>query len=448
MKKIEKRILVVFIVIFTVISGIYIGNNVSAARKIKLNKITLTMKAGTKYKLKLLNAKKKVTWMSVDKSIAKVNSKGVVTAVKKGKTTIIAKSNKVMYTCSVNVKKGAAPKPTVKPTSTPKPTVKPDITPSPTVRPTKKPVNVPDNTLGSGERMVKIGMSESDVVSSLGNPSRKDVSPFGFDSYVYKNSDGSDYLLVDMKDGKVVNVCGLSDRIAYGKAVTGNMTGADLAADTSWKSYSWYNATDNSNNSVGKGAYTKNIGNVRLLVFVDFFADKQNVYCIQAFDSSYSLNYMTKPALANCKFSDETMKDMASEIYDMTNAYRNVHYQSSLERLTALDKCTAGYSRTLAESGQDSPSARSSSELMNVMWKNDLDPLYVAEYSYSGCPDAIGFTNSLILQEGSCAHLLGNVSSEFGNEFDKFDYVGISCSYKKTAKLYKVYLVQDFCSKD
>ena len=47
MKKIEKRILVVFIVIFTVISGIYIGNNVSAARKIKLNKTTLTMKAGT-----------------------------------------------------------------------------------------------------------------------------------------------------------------------------------------------------------------------------------------------------------------------------------------------------------------------------------------------------------------------------------------------------------------
>ena len=451
MKKFTKKIIVFVLAAVVVISGIYTVQNASAARKIKLNKTKLTLKEGKKYTLKLVNAKKKVTWSSFDSSIAKVNKSGVVTAVKKGKTSIIARYNKAMYTCEVNVKKAPAPAATKTPV-TPNPTDSPDKTPVPTTEPTstpaKKPVDVPDNTLGSGEHMVKIGMTQSEVISSLGNPSRKDVSPFGFESYIYKNSDGSDYLLVDIKNDKVVNTCGVSDRIAYGKEVTGETTASELSADSSWRAYSWYNAADNSGKSLGSGAFTKKTGNVILLAFVDYFSEGKNVYCIQAFDSSYSLDDMTKPSIRNCSYSNQTINDISSEIFDMTNAYRAANGLSSLKWLEGLEKSAASYSKSLADSGLDNAVGRAGEELFNSIYSNNLDPLCIGENAYYGCPDAVGFTNSLILQEGSRENILGIVETYNGKEQDKYACMGIACSYKKSANQYKLYVIQDFCSGD
>lgn len=451
MKKFNKKILMYVLAAVLAFSGVYVAVNVSAAGKkvIKLNKTKITVKEGKTYKLKLLNIKKnaKVAWLSEKPEIAKVSKSGVVKGVKKGSTKIYARYNKVLYQCSVKVLVGPKPTPTPMPTpDLPQYTESPEKTPIPTLSPIRKPVNVPDNTLGSGERMVQIGMSESEVISTLGNPVRKDASPFGFESYIYKNSDGSDYLLVDIKGGKVVNACGISDRIAYGKEVTGETTSSMLASDASWKSYGCYDARDKKID-LGKGAYYKKTGGVTILAFVDFFADERKVYCIQAFSSAYSLEDMTKPSLTKCSYNKQILDGISSEIFDMTNAYRATYGEAALKKLDGLEACAAPYCKSLAASSTEFPEGRND-EILKVLQGYGLDPLCAGENAYCGCPDAIGFANSLILEKKSRSNMLGILEDDIGVQQDKFAYTGIACSYINSGRMYKVYVIQDFCTAD
>ncbi|MBQ6392012.1 MAG: Ig-like domain-containing protein, partial [Eubacterium sp.] len=75
---------------------------VQAAVKLSKKKLTLYVKKSATLKVK--GTKKKVTWTSSNKKIAKVTKKGKVTAVKKGKATITAKVGGKKYICKVTVK--------------------------------------------------------------------------------------------------------------------------------------------------------------------------------------------------------------------------------------------------------------------------------------------------------------------------------------------------------
>lgn len=83
-----------------------VPNTASAAVKINKEKITICI--GDKYTLKVTGTQKYVMWKSSNRKIAKVSSKGVVTGVGKGSTTITATvgagGNNKKYTCKVTVK--------------------------------------------------------------------------------------------------------------------------------------------------------------------------------------------------------------------------------------------------------------------------------------------------------------------------------------------------------
>lgn len=79
-------------------------------KNLKLNVKNITLKKGKRITLTVLKnpvtATNKITWSSSNKKVATVNSKGVVKAKEKGKTTITAKaSNGKKVTCKVTVKK-------------------------------------------------------------------------------------------------------------------------------------------------------------------------------------------------------------------------------------------------------------------------------------------------------------------------------------------------------
>ncbi|MCM1180179.1 MAG: Ig-like domain-containing protein [Clostridium sp.] len=157
----------VMMVFIVMISVMLLSTEAQAA---KLNKTSLTLVKGNTYTLKMSGTKKKVTWKTKNKKIAKLsNSKKSsvkIKAVKTGKTTVTAKVGKKTYKCRVTVIRKTRKKPSeatpgstdVKtdteqtpttpnitptvPDTTPVTPAEPDITPNTPVKPstTKKKV--------------------------------------------------------------------------------------------------------------------------------------------------------------------------------------------------------------------------------------------------------------------------------------------------------------------
>lgn len=80
------------------------ATTVSEAAKKKLSRTSLSMVAGSTYKLNVKGTKKKIKWRSSKKSVATVSTKGKVTAKKAGSATITATVSGKKYRCKVTVK--------------------------------------------------------------------------------------------------------------------------------------------------------------------------------------------------------------------------------------------------------------------------------------------------------------------------------------------------------
>ncbi len=75
----------------------------SKHHKIKLNKTSIVLLKGKTAKLKVKNATGKISWKSSKRSVASVNSKGVVKGKSVGTAYISAKANKQTKKCKVKV---------------------------------------------------------------------------------------------------------------------------------------------------------------------------------------------------------------------------------------------------------------------------------------------------------------------------------------------------------
>lgn len=85
---------------------VMLGQGVQAkAKKITLNKTSLTMVVKDTYTLKVKGTSAKPKWTSSNKRIVTVSKKGKLTAKKKGKAIITAKAKGKKYKCKVTVKK-------------------------------------------------------------------------------------------------------------------------------------------------------------------------------------------------------------------------------------------------------------------------------------------------------------------------------------------------------
>lgn len=84
------------------------GMSNTAMAAVKLNKTNVKMEKGDTITLKLKGKHGKVSWRSSNKKVAVVNSKGKVTAKKKGKAVVSAAANGKTYKCRVTVKRAGA----------------------------------------------------------------------------------------------------------------------------------------------------------------------------------------------------------------------------------------------------------------------------------------------------------------------------------------------------
>ena len=87
MKKVV-RFVVLFIITICIIGMMQTKSNAS---KMEINKEKKTLYVGATYYLKIKGTSKKVKWTSSNKNVATVNSRGKVTAKKKGTTEVNAR---------------------------------------------------------------------------------------------------------------------------------------------------------------------------------------------------------------------------------------------------------------------------------------------------------------------------------------------------------------------
>ena len=87
--------------IFTIIF-LSMGPNENVHAKVKISSKSVNLIVGKTKTIKIKGTDKKVKWSSSNKNVATVK-KGKVKAIKKGKTTIIAKVNGKKYKCKVRV---------------------------------------------------------------------------------------------------------------------------------------------------------------------------------------------------------------------------------------------------------------------------------------------------------------------------------------------------------
>lgn len=98
----------IFFTLFLAVTMLIVPVSSEAAKRVKLNKKSVSLYEGKSIKLKVSGTKAKVKWSSNKKSVATVTSKGKVTARKKGIAKITAKVSGKKYTCKVTVKKKRA----------------------------------------------------------------------------------------------------------------------------------------------------------------------------------------------------------------------------------------------------------------------------------------------------------------------------------------------------
>ena len=108
MKNLKKLLFSILIIsCFTFVVPILFTNIPTSSsysvQAVKLNTSKKTLVAGSKYTLKVKGTSKKVKWSTSNKKVAKVSSKGKVTAVKTGTTYIKAKVSGKTYSCKIRV---------------------------------------------------------------------------------------------------------------------------------------------------------------------------------------------------------------------------------------------------------------------------------------------------------------------------------------------------------
>jgi len=377
----------------------------AAKKKVKLNKTKVVLKVGKKTTLKLKNNKKKVKWSSNKKKVATVTKKGVVKAKKK-------------YVCKVTVK-AAATKKSNKNTNRKNNSSKTNGGTQKVTGTPGKNVALNGDIFQIGGRNLTLGMTLAQVHTVLGSLStdilRSEKSPQGFDvlafrpngnnSSVSRDDKFSTYILLYLKSGKVVGICGISKSMAYGSLVKAGTGAAALESSSAWSSVDWY---ETRGDVVGVGAYSTETSNANVLAFVDYYGT-QTTYCIQAFDKAYSIDGMTNLSSqdASCTYSDAVVKAMATESGELINAYLTFYGMRSLVINSKLSGVAQSYSNTMAKAGVTDAAdmTRSSSEIKSAIVGAGLQCGQWGERIMANNMDAIGFANSAVQSQAARAQL-------------------------------------------
>lgn len=428
-----KRIIAVLLAVTLALTA-YVPQHADAAKKkVRLNKKKVTLTVGKTVKLKVKNTKKKVKWSSNKKKIATVSKKGVVKAKKKGTAKITAKIGKKKYICKVTVKKKKTP------TKSPGGSSDGSGTGGKVTGTPGKNITISSDkeVFTIGTRKLALGLTAKEVNTILGSLSsdskRAEKSPQGFDVIAFRPSGKyQNYILIYLKDDTVVGICGIGKTMSYGDVKAGTPA-ATLESSSKWKAVSWFNAKSTTGAKAGNGAYQSTIGNATVLAYVDYHGDN-TTYCIQAFNSKYSLDAMTKPAKENT-YDSSILSAMQRETGELINAYLTFYGKRTFYINSKIASSAQGYADLIAKNKVSAPSSQKSDVVLENLEAANVSPMNWGEAVLYGSADAIGFANSMI-ESAKVSVTLQDAD---------YQYAGLGMAACKMSDKYYTYLVMDYC---
>lgn len=314
--------------------------------------------------------------------------------------------------------------PTPVPTKTPSPS--PTITPTPTATPSQggdMPSGATIFKMGSKE--LAIGMTEAAAKSVLGSSVRLGKSPQGYDYLAYYDQSNGEYLLIYLKAGKVVGICGIGSGMQYGSLVRAGDTETTLGG----KDFSRLNDYDlkYEKKSLGAGAYSAtDSSGATVIAFIDADVSK-DVYCIQVFkDSSKSIKAMIyADANQAGSYSNDVVSDIKAELIYMLKAYIK-YYNCKIKENSILAASEQEYVNGKSDTA-NTVSGRDYITQLADLNKRKIDPCHHGEAGIYNSADAISAMNSLIEQQGVSAALRNKATLSDGCKYSHF---GIGVAYK------------------
>lgn len=422
--KIVRRIMVLCLA-FSLAFTAYIP--AAAAKKMKLNKKSISLKVGKTAKLQIKNTKKKVKWSikSGKKyiSLQKKKKKSVVIKGKKaGTAKVLAKVGKKKLICKVKVKTSSGS--TDGKSNTNKTNDKKKVTGTP-----GKNVSLPTGAtvFTIGTKKLALGMSGEDVYTVLGTLSNQKIrtgkSPQGFDTIAYNMDNYQEYLLIYLQNNRVVGICGISKTMSFAGAEAGG-NGNNLSGWTNLKDYATELKIVAARKKVVK------VSSEQAYAFYDALADN-SIYCIQVFDPSkvkdqdHDMIYMTE----NLNYDATVNASIATEIGHMLNAFRAYRNQDAFAFHSGLAGCAQAYCN---QATSPKLQGRGDPALVNAILAAGTDPLNYGEACYYDAADAISFANSLIELDDFYLVLVNTKEVDGAKPIWQQFGVGMACNGKHT----------------
>lgn len=212
----------------------------------------------------------------------------------------------------------------------------------------EKSIETKELAISVGNNVVFMGETVTEVLDKLGEPSRKDLSKYGFEWYVY-NKDYSEYIQVGISDGKVVGIYSNAVKFEFhdeilNKSFDVNDTRKQVSdcygktMEYIQKDYTRFFINENMNTSLHL------IGNN----YVSFYFDKFND------DKISSVMIIDKETEENLKDfyispTPEMIESYERQIFDLTNASRVRFGKNPLNWDETGVKTARGHSKDMAD---------------------------------------------------------------------------------------------------
>lgn len=267
-------------------------------------------------------------------------------------------------------------------------------------------------------REITIGNSQSKVKEKLGQPERKDPSPYGFEWYIY-NQDYSEYTQIGVEDNKVVGLYSNATWESEDGITIGETTSAEIVKkfgepiEKILKDDTYYMfSTDN------KGRYL--IDDYYATFFYDQH-DNDTIFAVQLIQKDTEERFQAfypEP----CPYLKEGYE---KQMQDIINASRKQTGKSELAWNEAVAKTARKHSEDMVKNNFFSHTSYDDRTLAERLKENNVD------YLYAGENIATGYLCPIFAHEG-----LMNSYSHRQNILNDFSATGIGIAFSDVGRTY------------